>query len=222
MYLVCRLLLEKKKKKNRNQDHTDLRLTHIFLFCASGLPRHFPPFPTRRSSDLAPQRPFGRTEPFPDQPGSLCGVERRPVPLPHGRQRRHNRLDALHGRDLRRDRKSTRLNSSHRCISYAVFCLKKKKKKTETRITPTSDSLISSCFVPPASHDTSPLSLPDALPISHLSAPSAGLSPFRINRAASAAWSGDRYRCPTADSGGTIDWTPFTDGICDEIGRAHV
>src|SRR5437879_2084550 len=27
----------------------------------------------------------------------------------------------------RRDRKSTRLNSSHRCISYAVFCLKKKK-----------------------------------------------------------------------------------------------
>src|SRR5437764_1180329 len=31
----------------------------------------------------------------------------------------------------KRDRKSTRLNSSHRCISYAVFCLKKKKKKTK-------------------------------------------------------------------------------------------
>src|SRR5690348_17515102 len=31
----------------------------------------------------------------------------------------------------RRDRKSTRLNSSHPSISYAVFCLKKKKKKTE-------------------------------------------------------------------------------------------
>src|SRR5437879_11314568 len=30
-----------------------------------------------------------------------------------------------------RDRKSTRLNSSHRCISYAVFCLKKKKKKNK-------------------------------------------------------------------------------------------
>src|SRR5437763_6298502 len=30
-----------------------------------------------------------------------------------------------------RDRKSTRLNSSHRCISYAVFCLKKKKKKNQ-------------------------------------------------------------------------------------------
>src|SRR5437879_8185416 len=27
------------------------------------------------------------------------------------------------------DRKSTRLNSSHRCISYAVFCLKKKKEQ---------------------------------------------------------------------------------------------
>src|SRR5437879_10647686 len=30
------------------------------------------------------------------------------------------------------DRKSTRLNSSHRCISYAVFCLKKKKDKKYT------------------------------------------------------------------------------------------
>src|SRR5437588_4012405 len=30
---------------------------------------------------------------------------------------------------LRRDRKSTRLNSSHTVISYAVFCLKKKKNK---------------------------------------------------------------------------------------------
>src|SRR5437762_7735579 len=29
------------------------------------------------------------------------------------------------------DRKSTRLNSSHRCISYAVFCLKKKKHNTK-------------------------------------------------------------------------------------------
>src|SRR5437762_3808689 len=31
--------------------------------------------------------------------------------------------------ELQLDRKSTRLNSSHRCISYAVFCLKKKKNK---------------------------------------------------------------------------------------------
>src|SRR2546422_8694338 len=34
---------------------------------------------------------------------------------------------------LRRDRKSTRLNSSHGYISYAVFCLKKKKKKKTTQ-----------------------------------------------------------------------------------------
>src|SRR3712207_8428633 len=33
------------------------------------------------------------------------------------------------GRSSARDRKSTRLNSSHANISYAVFCLKKKKKK---------------------------------------------------------------------------------------------
>src|SRR2546422_356509 len=32
--------------------------------------------------------------------------------------------------EMLRDRKSTRLNSSHGYISYAVFCLKKKKKKT--------------------------------------------------------------------------------------------
>src|SRR2546428_10272984 len=32
----------------------------------------------------------------------------------------------------REDRKSTRLNSSHDQISYAVFCLKKKKKRTNT------------------------------------------------------------------------------------------
>src|SRR5438034_3949587 len=33
--------------------------------------------------------------------------------------------------DGERDRKSTRLNSSHTVISYAVFCLKKKKKQTQ-------------------------------------------------------------------------------------------
>src|SRR5438270_3026415 len=38
-------------------------------------------------------------------------------------------------REIKGDRKSTRLNSSHSQISYAVFCLKKKKQKTkETRI----------------------------------------------------------------------------------------
>src|SRR5207249_11450105 len=46
------------------------------------------------------------------------------------------------------DRKSTRLNSSHVSISYAVFCLKKKKKKTisksikNTNINSLSDNII--------------------------------------------------------------------------------
>src|SRR2546422_3314311 len=38
--------------------------------------------------------------------------------------------------DGARDRKSTRLNSSHGYISYAVFCLKKKKKTQTLRQTP--------------------------------------------------------------------------------------
>src|SRR5437763_7155929 len=47
------------------------------------------------------------------------------------RQRRAHRRGR---KALRRtDRKSTRLNSSHRCISYAVFCLKKKKNTTAER-----------------------------------------------------------------------------------------
>src|SRR5687768_18068804 len=40
----------------------------------------------------------------------------------------HNRMTVINGdaRELNLDRKSTRLNSSHGYISYAVFCLKKK------------------------------------------------------------------------------------------------
>src|SRR5437879_8320551 len=40
---------------------------------------------------------------------------------------RLHRLIAMLSRHETQDRKSTRLNSSHRCISYAVFCLKKKR-----------------------------------------------------------------------------------------------
>src|SRR6266508_4934727 len=54
---------------------------------------------------------------------------------------RLDRLDDDHPRPIalqrsphpRQDRKSTRLNSSHVAISYAVFCLKKKKRKEEER-----------------------------------------------------------------------------------------
>src|SRR5947208_5374769 len=55
------------------------------------------------------------------------------------RRRRGRRGDLLVGRHpellplRRRDRKSTRLNSSHQIISYAVFCLKK-KNTTHTRL----------------------------------------------------------------------------------------
>src|SRR2546422_3694536 len=48
-----------------------------------------------------------------------------------------------------RDRKSTRLNSSHGYISYAVFCLKKKKKKTNHR---QCDITASSVPQPPAQY----------------------------------------------------------------------
>src|SRR3712207_7100835 len=40
---------------------------------------------------------------------------------------RDHEVGALDARALEQDRKSTRLNSSHANISYAVFCLKKKK-----------------------------------------------------------------------------------------------
>src|SRR5437588_1946836 len=51
----------------------------------------------------------------------------------HRRSRRRGRARRSLGRTFRlRDRKSTRLNSSHTVISYAVFCLKKKNKKHTT------------------------------------------------------------------------------------------
>src|SRR3712207_8869002 len=62
------------------------------------------------------------------------GMGVRPRPVEHARRPRvrdvpvvGGRRDLVH-RDAARDRKSTRLNSSHANISYAVFCLKKKKK----------------------------------------------------------------------------------------------
>src|SRR5437762_10477876 len=42
------------------------------------------------------------------------------------RQQTIGRQQVVQARRRLKDRKSTRLNSSHRCISYAVFCLKKK------------------------------------------------------------------------------------------------
>src|SRR5436189_3283448 len=72
---------------------------------------------------------------------SLCIIHRAPTPTPFpyttlfrahasARAARHGQPPGQRdegGRAPARDRKSTRLNSSHRCSSYAVFCLKKKK-----------------------------------------------------------------------------------------------
>src|SRR2546430_9826837 len=54
------------------------------------------------------------------------------VPQAAGRHRLEDGRERAQGGGLddRRDRKSTRLNSSHSQISYAVFCLKKKKTDT--------------------------------------------------------------------------------------------
>src|SRR2546422_7048834 len=61
------------------------------------------------------------------QDEGVVGAEasRTPRPLAHQRGRRHRDQDPD---DAGEDRKSTRLNSSHGYISYAVFCLKKKKR----------------------------------------------------------------------------------------------
>src|SRR5207247_9044571 len=82
-------------------------------------------FPTRRSSDLLIGA--GRRGPPTASGGGLngsVGVGFSLVLL--GVDRVDHR--SLAGVALRRDRKSTRLNSSHEWISYAVFCLKKKKQ----------------------------------------------------------------------------------------------
>src|SRR5207249_10803891 len=105
----------------------------LLFFSPYSVPhRHLPSFPTRRSSDLACCRsskkrsrvlatslahsePAGVNSPFASQAVRFWGK------LPSS-SRRCSSYGSL------RDRKSTRLNSSHVSISYAVFCLKKKNK----------------------------------------------------------------------------------------------
>src|SRR5438552_16422030 len=57
------------------------------------------------------------------------GLER---PTDHDRPCPNSRRSRCHLRAECVDRKSTRLNSSHQIISYAVFCLKKKKRSKQT------------------------------------------------------------------------------------------
>src|SRR5262245_63282356 len=77
-------------------------------------------FPTRRSSDLT--APVGGARFGIAAALGACSRASRDERLPR-RARPARRGAAL----VRPDRKSTRLNSSHLGISYAVFCLKKKK-----------------------------------------------------------------------------------------------
>src|SRR5437762_8857565 len=84
-----------------------LSITILFFFDWHVSNRDLHSFPTRRSSDLF----YGfRQNHHWHAVGAAAGVALRRSGRPH--------------RGI--DRKSTRLNSSHRCISYAVFCLKKK------------------------------------------------------------------------------------------------
>src|SRR2546430_7528456 len=57
-----------------------------------------------------------------------------PAPLRHHAARLHSHGYKPLAGDALLDRKSTRLNSSHSQISYAVFCLKKKKKTGTNRV----------------------------------------------------------------------------------------
>src|SRR5690242_21587079 len=88
----------------------------IFFFQASAPHRDLHSFPTRRSSDL--ERDHGRRA-----PPLLRRLLQHGAPHAAGSHR-----PPLHGGGA--DRKSTRLNSSHMSISYAVFCLKKKKQRS--------------------------------------------------------------------------------------------
>src|SRR5438067_5766124 len=86
-------------------------------------------FPYTRSSDLS----SGGRQPGLSNQGTPWLEPSFPA-RPHGLAHRIRRDRRNHGprgpqRHLGLDRKSTRLNSSHVSISYAVFCLKKKKKE---------------------------------------------------------------------------------------------
>src|SRR3712207_7141582 len=63
--------------------------------------------------------------PAAQRPGEPPGLDQSQAGLPRGRLQHVGEAALLR---LLQDRKSTRLNSSHANISYAVFCLKKKKK----------------------------------------------------------------------------------------------
>src|SRR5688572_31466344 len=93
----------------------------FFFFLVIRRPPRSTLFPTRRSSDL---------EVADDAPGAVRkGVQVVPALLDGGAAVELVAVEVGVGPFQLEDRKSTRLNSSHSQISYAVFCLKKKKNK---------------------------------------------------------------------------------------------
>src|SRR5437868_8964670 len=95
-----------------------------FIIHSSGSPRDLHSFPTRRSSDLLLHDAGHRLLGQPDV-GEHSEAGTGPAAAPTDDALR----DDLPAADrVDRDRKSTRLNSSHVSISYAVFCLKNKKQ----------------------------------------------------------------------------------------------
>src|SRR5690606_42143319 len=108
-----------------------LSLLVLLFFCSgSRANRHLHSFPTRRSSDLATD---GGSLVSVRKPGMVRDVfHQYDIEMLQGKIAvGHNRYSTSGNRHAHLqpvDRKSTRLNSSHVKISYAVFCLKKKKK----------------------------------------------------------------------------------------------
>src|SRR5699024_12566339 len=107
-------------------DPSRASLCHLSPSPASFTPPFAPPPPTITSAPLTPT-PFPYTTLFRSPRSSPETIARSPTTT-SGVAPRY-RLRVAHQTGNRRiDRKSTRLNSSHVSISYAVFCLKKKKE----------------------------------------------------------------------------------------------
>src|SRR5205085_11210153 len=109
-------------------------IIHFFFHCHC-THRDLHSFPTRRSSDL-----YGRQEadaPEVDAEHGDAAAEEAVERAQHRSVAPERDREVGVVVDNPEDRKSTRLNSSHSQISYAVFCLKKKKKKrVKTRPAP--------------------------------------------------------------------------------------